>query len=63
MQTCPNAIEIPDREEAIKAAVSLMDTDDIVAIIGKGHENEQIYANNVKYFNDREIVLKLAALM
>ena len=63
MQTCPNAIEIPDREEAIKAALSLMDTDDIVAIIGKGHENEQIYANNVKYFNDREIVLKLATLM
>ena len=55
---CPNAIEIPDREEAIKKALSLMEKDDIVAIIGKGHETEQIYSNNTKYFNDKEIVLK-----
>lgn len=55
---CPNAIEIPDREEAIKKALSLMEKDDIVAIIGKGHETEQIYANNIKYFNDKEVVLK-----
>ena len=55
---CPNAMEIPDREEAIKTALSLMKKDDVVAIIGKGHETEQIYANNVKYFNDKEIVLK-----
>lgn len=55
---CPNAIEISDREEAIKKALSLMKKDDVVAIIGKGHETEQIYANNIKYFNDKEIVLK-----
>ena len=58
MQTCPKAIELSDREKAIKTAISLMEKDDIVAIIGKGHENKQIYNNNVKYFNDKEIVLK-----
>ncbi len=58
MQTCPKAIEVSDREEAIKTAISLMGKDDIVAIIGKGHENKQIYNNNVKYFNDKKIVLK-----
>ena len=55
---CPNAIEIPDREEAIKTAISLMKPDDIVAIIGKGHECEQIYSDNINYFNDKEIVIK-----
>lgn len=55
---CPNAIEIADREEAIKEALLLMKKDDIIAVIGKGHETEQIYANNVKYFNDKEIILK-----
>ncbi len=55
---CPNAIEIADREEAIKEALSLMKKDDIVAVIGKGHETEQIYANNMKYFNDKDIILK-----
>ena len=57
-KTCPKAIEIADREEAIKQALFMMGKDDIVAVIGKGHETEQIYANNVKYFNDREIILK-----
>ncbi|MBR1944521.1 MAG: UDP-N-acetylmuramoyl-L-alanyl-D-glutamate--2,6-diaminopimelate ligase [Alphaproteobacteria bacterium] len=57
-RTCPKAIEIADREEAIKKALSTMEKDDIVAIIGKGHETEQVYANNVKYFNDREVILK-----
>ena len=56
--TCPNAIEIPDRDEAINTAISLMNTEDIVAIIGKGHETEQIYNNNTRYFSDNEVVIK-----
>ena len=55
---CQNAIEISDREEAIRTALSIMKRDDVVAIIGKGHETEQVYNNNIKYFNDKEVALK-----
>lgn len=57
-RTCFNAIEIPEREDAIKKAILLKKENDIVAIIGKGHETEQIYSNTTRYFNDKEVVLK-----
>ena len=33
---------IPDRREAIEAAIGVAETDDIVLIAGKGHEDYQI---------------------
>ncbi len=49
-------IVIPDRREAIKAAVSFSEAEDIVLIAGKGHEKYQDI-NGVKHpFDDKEIL-------
>jgi len=49
---------ILDRKEAIKKGLDMLNKDDILMILGKGHENYQII-NGVKYhFSDREEVLK-----
>lgn len=49
-------IEIPDRREAIEYSLSHAEEGDIIAIIGKGHENYQ-EIEGVRYpFLDREVV-------
>lgn len=49
-------IEIPDRREAIYYAIDHAQKGDMIAIIGKGHENYQ-EINGVRYhFLDREVV-------
>jgi UDP-N-acetylmuramoyl-L-alanyl-D-glutamate--2,6-diaminopimelate ligase len=49
-------ISMPDRREAIKAAVSLAMRDDIVLIAGKGHEKYQDI-KGIKYpFDDKEVL-------
>jgi len=49
---------IYDRKEAIKKGISLLKNNDILLILGKGHENYQIINNKKYYFNDKEIALK-----
>jgi len=49
---CPDALEIGDRREAIRHAVSLMREGDVVVIAGKGHEQGQIVAGVVHPFDD-----------
>jgi len=50
---------IIDRKEAIKTAINLANTNDLILIAGKGHENYQ-EINGIKYpFNDKNIVLEL----
>ncbi|HEU4678659.1 MAG TPA: UDP-N-acetylmuramoyl-L-alanyl-D-glutamate--2,6-diaminopimelate ligase [Terrimicrobiaceae bacterium] len=44
--------EIPDRTEAIRRAVTLAGTGDIVLIAGKGHENYQEFADRKIPFDD-----------
>ena len=46
--------KIIDRREAICRAVELAEKDDIVAILGKGHENYQILKDKTIHFDDRE---------
>ncbi len=58
IKTCPNAIEIGNRRDAIKYAVSLMQPGDIVAVMGRGHETHQIYADENIPFNDKEVILE-----
>lgn len=56
-------ISIPDRKEAIKAAISLCQPEDIVLIAGKGHEKYQ-EIKGVKYpFDDKEVIKEIYALL
>jgi len=49
---CPDALEIGDRREAIRHAVSLMADGDVVVIAGKGHEQGQIVGGMTHPFDD-----------
>jgi len=53
--TCPNAIEIAGRSEAIAAAIAELRQDDILLIAGKGHEQGQILAERTIPFDDGEV--------
>lgn len=46
---------IPDRREAIFRAVQEAQTDDLVIIMGKGHETYQVINDQTIVFDDREI--------
>jgi UDP-N-acetylmuramoyl-L-alanyl-D-glutamate--2,6-diaminopimelate ligase len=46
---------IPHREEAIKTAINMGETGDVIVIAGKGHEDYQIIGNETKHFDDREV--------
>ncbi|HEX9155419.1 MAG TPA: cyanophycin synthetase, partial [Nitrospira sp.] len=46
---------VPDRREAIGAAVRLARTGDIVLIAGKGHEDYQIIGTKKFHFDDRDV--------
>mgnify|MGYP001115530869 CR=1 FL=1 len=45
---------IPDRKEAILYAVRHAETGDMIAVIGKGHEDYQIIGTVKHHFDDRE---------
>lgn len=47
--------KIVDRRQAIFRAVALAQTDDIVVILGKGHENYQILKDKTIHFDDKEV--------
>lgn len=46
---------IPDRREAIYRAIAYAQTNDVVIIAGKGHENYQIVGSEKYHFDDREV--------
>ncbi len=47
-----NAIEIPGRREAIRAAVKMLQGGDVLVIAGKGHEQGQVFADRTEDFDD-----------
>jgi len=49
---------ILDRKEAIESALEEAGPDDVVLILGKGHEDYQIIGNEKRPFSDQEIVKK-----
>ena len=51
---CPDAEEIGDRAEAIRAAVRDLGEGDVLVIAGKGHEQGQIVGTEVRPFDDAE---------
>lgn len=56
-------VSIPDRREAIKAAVSLASPEDIVLLAGKGHEKYQESAGVKKPFDDRAVLEEMFGLL
>jgi UDP-N-acetylmuramoyl-L-alanyl-D-glutamate--2,6-diaminopimelate ligase len=54
-RTKANFLSIPDRREAIAAAVEMAKPNDVVIIAGKGHETYQIIGTEKYHFDDREI--------
>lgn len=50
------ALEIGDRAEAIRHAVSMMGPGDVVLVAGKGHETGQIVGDRVLPFSDHEVL-------
>ena len=49
---CPSATEIPNRDKAIKYAVSLLKKNDLLLIAGKGHETFQAVGIETLPFDD-----------
>lgn len=54
-------IEIPDRREAIAYSMIHARPGDMIAVIGKGHEDYQEINGVRHHFSDREVVLQVAA--
>ncbi len=50
-------IEIASRSKAIEKAIQDLDSESVLVVAGKGHENYQEY-NNKKNFSDRKVILK-----
>lgn len=50
-----NYITIENRREAIYKAIELANTDDLVILAGKGHEDYQIIGTTKYHFDDKEI--------
>ena len=50
---------INDRYEATKKAISLLNHNDMLLILGKGHENYQIIGNEKIHYSDKETVLEI----
>jgi len=50
---------IPDRSQAIAAAIELAQPGDLVIIAGKGHENYQIIGRQALPFDDKEVASRL----
>jgi UDP-N-acetylmuramoyl-L-alanyl-D-glutamate--2,6-diaminopimelate ligase len=53
-QGAPNAIEIPDRADAIRQAMKQLGAGDVLVVAGKGHETTQIIGDTQLYFNDAQ---------
>lgn len=50
---------IENRKEAIKEAIKIAKTGDVIVIAGKGHEDYQILKDEVIHFDEREVVAEI----
>ena len=56
LAAAPDATEIGDRAEAIRAGIASLQNGDVLLIAGKGHETGQIVGDKVLPFSDHEAV-------
>ncbi len=54
LAACPDAVEVPDRAEAILRGIDGLEEGDALLIAGKGHETGQVVAGDVIPFDDSE---------
>jgi UDP-N-acetylmuramoyl-L-alanyl-D-glutamate--2,6-diaminopimelate ligase len=52
LEGAPDALEVPDRRAAIRAAAAQLRAGDILVVAGKGHEQGQIVGDQVLPFDD-----------
>jgi len=57
---CPDAREIGDRADAIRAGIASLASDDVLVIAGKGHESGQIIGSETRRFSDRDEAIEAA---
>lgn len=60
---CPDADDIGDRAEAIRAGVARLQAGDVLLVAGKGHEQGQTIGDQVRPFDDVETVRQVVAEM
>ncbi len=60
LKGCPEATEIGDRAEAIRAGISGLSEGDVLVVAGKGHESGQIVGDTIHPFSDRDEAIKAA---
>lgn len=60
LEGCPAAVEIGDREEAIRTAFMELGAGDALLVAGKGHETYQIMGETVLPFDDAEVLRRCA---
>ncbi len=53
---CPEALEIPNREEAIQMAIGMLCDGDLLLVAGKGHESYQIVGGEQLEHSDFDVV-------
>ena len=53
-----NYLTITDRAQAIRTALHMAESGDVVLVAGKGHENYQIIGTEKRHFSDQEHILK-----
>ena len=59
--TGKRCVQIPDRREAIAAALAEAREGDIVVVAGKGHERTQEFESTVVPFSDRDVITELTS--
>ena len=59
IEGCPAAHEIGDRAQAIAVAIDGLEADDLLVVAGKGHEAGQVVGNEVRPFDDAQVVRSL----
>jgi UDP-N-acetylmuramoyl-L-alanyl-D-glutamate--2,6-diaminopimelate ligase len=56
LAACEGARDIADRRQAIAAAVAELRPGDLLVVAGKGHEQGQIVGDEVRPFDDAEVL-------